>query len=128
MKLNPRLTAYWVTTVLTALVFLPGGVAYFFQPAPVIEGITHLGYPIYFLYILGVWKALGGIAVLIPKTPRLKEWAYAGMFFNLTGASASHAGTGDPMGDIVKPLVILCIVIASWALRPESRKLSGPLV
>ena len=79
----------------------------------------------YFVSILGVWKVLGGVAVLAPRLPRLKEWAYAGMLFDLTGAAASHAALGDPAGKIVAPLIISGIVTASWALRPESRKLRG---
>ena len=66
---------------------------------------------------------LGGLAVLSPRLPRLKEWAYAGMIFDLTGASASHAALGDPTDKIVAPIIILAIVAASWALRPESRRL-----
>ena len=123
-----RRIAYWVTTALTAFVFLSGGVADIIQPADLIKGMTDLGYPVYFTTILGVWKVLGGLAVLAPRLPRLKEWAYAGMFFDLSGASASHASVGDPVNKIVTPLVLLGIVIASWALRPESRKLGdrGP--
>jgi uncharacterized membrane protein YphA (DoxX/SURF4 family) len=120
--MKTRLIAYWVTTGLTAFVFLSGGAADLARPPAVMEGMTHLGYPAYFVLILGVWKILGGIAVLIPRFPRLKEWAYAGMLFDLTGASASHAGVGDPVGKIATPLIILGIVMASWALRPESRK------
>jgi uncharacterized membrane protein YphA (DoxX/SURF4 family) len=118
-----RLIAYWVTTALTAFVFLSGGVMDIVQPPDLMKGMTDLGYTAYFTAILGVWKVLGGIAVLAPGFPRLKEWAYAGMFFDLTGASASHAAVGDPVGKIVTPLIILGIVMASWALRPESRKL-----
>ena len=92
----------------------------------VIEDMTKLGYPGYVAVILGVWKVLGGVAVLIPRFPRLKEWAYAGMVFDLTGAAASHAAGGDPAGKIATPLIILCIVMASWALRPESRALRDP--
>lgn len=121
-----RRIAYWVTTALTAFVFLSGGVADIVQPADVIKGMADLGYTAYFTTILGVWKILGGIAVLAPRFPRLKEWAYAGMFFDLTGASASHASVGDPAAKIVIPLILVGIVIASWALRPESRKLAGP--
>src|SRR5258705_7769834 len=87
------------------------------------EGMTPLGYPAYFVSILGVWKVLGGVAVLAPRFPTLKEWAYAGMLFDLTGAAASHAALGDPAGKIATPLIILGIVTAWWALRPESRKL-----
>jgi hypothetical protein len=73
--------------------------------------------------ILSVWKVLGGLAVLAPHLPRLKEWAYAGMAFDLSGAAASHAAVEDPAGKIVVPLVLLGIAMVSWALRPESRKL-----
>jgi uncharacterized membrane protein YphA (DoxX/SURF4 family) len=120
-----RLIAYWITTALTAFVFLSGGAADVARPSFATEGMVHLGYPIYFMVILGVWKLLGGIAVLIPRFPLLKEWAYAGMLFDLTGASASHAATGDPAGKVATPLIILLIVIASWALRPASRQLRG---
>jgi uncharacterized membrane protein YphA (DoxX/SURF4 family) len=118
-----RTIAYWVTTALTAFVFLSGGAADIVRPDPVLKGMAELGYPAYVCVILGVWKLLGGLAVLAPRFPRLKEWAYAGMLFDLTGASASHVGVGDPMGKVVTPLVILGIVMASWALRPASRTL-----
>jgi uncharacterized membrane protein YphA (DoxX/SURF4 family) len=123
ISMKTRQIAYWIATGLTAFVFLSGGVGDLVQPATVMEGMTHLGYPAYFASILGVWKVLGGVAVLAPRLPRLKEWAYAGMVFDLTGAAASHAASGDPVTKIATPLAILVIVIASWALRPESRKL-----
>ena len=56
-----------------------------------VEGIVHLGYPLYFITIIGFWKVLGAITLLAPGFPRLKEWAYAGIFFDLTGAAASCA-------------------------------------
>jgi uncharacterized membrane protein YphA (DoxX/SURF4 family) len=121
MKIRP--IAYWVTTALTAFVFLSGGAADLARPGSLMEGMTQLGYPTYFVLILGIWKLLGGVVVLAPRLPRLKEWAYAGMIFDLTGAAASHAAVGDPVGKIVTPLIISGIVMASWALRPESRKL-----
>ena len=124
--MNGKKIAYWITTVVTAFVFLSGGVADLLKPPPVLEGMIHLGYPVYFVLILGTWKVLGSIAILAPKFPRLKEWAYAGMFFDLTGATASHISVGDDLFHRITPLVILAIVIASWALRPESRKLGGP--
>ena len=123
--MNTRSIAYWIATGVTSFIFLSGGVVDIAQPQFAMEGMRHLGYPDYFATILGVWKVLGGIAVLLPRTPRLKEWAYAGMFFDLSGAAASHASVGDPIGKIATPLVLLCVVVASWALRPESRKLGG---
>jgi len=122
-----RRIASWAATAVTAFVFLSGGVADVVQPSFVMDGMTHLGYPAYFVAILGVWKVLGGLAVLAPRLPRLKEWAYAGMTFDLSGAAASHAAVGDPAGKIVVPLVLLGVVIASWALRPESRRLVAAL-
>jgi uncharacterized membrane protein YphA (DoxX/SURF4 family) len=121
--MKTRRIAYWLTTALTAFVFLSGGVADIARPDFLMEGMTDLGYPAYFVLILGVWKVLGGIAVLAPRLPRLKEWAYAGMVFDLTGAAASHAAVGEPASKIAAPLVLSGIVMASWALRPEGRKL-----
>ena len=121
-SMNMRLIAYWITTALTAFVFLLGGAFDVARPASVVEAMNALGYPAYVALILGVWKILGGVAVLAPRLPLLKEWAYAGMVFDLTGASASHAAAGHPAAEIATPLIILGIVVASWALRPESRK------
>jgi len=125
--MNTRRIAYWITTGLTAFVFLSGGAGELARPAPLMAGMAHLGYPAYFVTILGVWKILGGIVILAPRLPRVKEWAYAGMLFDLTGATASHASVGDPVAKIVTPLIILGIVMASWALRPESRRLRDGL-
>jgi uncharacterized membrane protein YphA (DoxX/SURF4 family) len=118
-----RRIAYWVATALTAFVFVSSGAVNLARPPFVLEAMSRLGYPAYFVTMLGVWKVLGGVAVLAPGLPRLKEWAYAGMAFDLVGASASHAAVGDPGGSVAFPLIVLGIVAASWALRPESRKL-----
>src|SRR5215467_10585459 len=85
--------------------------------------VTHLGYPPYLLTILGFWKVLGAIVILAPGLPRLKEWAYAGVFFELTGAAASWALHGDPVAEIASPIVLAAIALASWMLRPASRRL-----
>jgi hypothetical protein len=94
-----------------------------------VDGFVHiLHYPLYFLTILGFWKVAGAIAILVPRFPRLKEWAYAGIFFDLTGASASTIGVGiyGAYGfHVIAPLVIAGLTVASWALRPESRFVSG---
>ena len=120
-----RRIAYWVTTGLIAFVFLSSGAVNISRPGFAMEAMARLGYPAYFVPFLGVWKVLGGIAVLAPGLPRLKEWAYAGMVFDLTGAAVSHAAVGDPTGAAVFPLAFAGIVMASWALRPEGRRLRG---
>jgi len=116
---------YWVATLwlalgMTATAFgqlfkLPG------QGGP--DMITHLGYPVYVLTILGVWKILGVIAVLIPKFPLLKEWAYAGFVFIMSGAIFSHVAVCDPGVEVLPGLLLLVLTVVSWSLRPESRKL-----
>jgi uncharacterized membrane protein YphA (DoxX/SURF4 family) len=123
-----RTIAYWVTTVLIVFVLGAGGVGDLLRPPQVVELITHLGYPAYVCVILGVWKVLAVIALLAPRTPRLKEWAYAGIVFDFTGAAASHIAVGDSAGDIASPVILTLIAAASWALRPSSRHLAGPLL
>jgi uncharacterized membrane protein YphA (DoxX/SURF4 family) len=121
--MNKQAVGYWICTVLIAAAFLSGGGVDIMRPPQALEGMTHLGYPAYFMIILGVWKVLGGIVILLPRFPLVKEWAYAGMIFDLTGATASHIATGDDIRHIVTPLVIAAVVAASWAMRPESRRL-----
>jgi uncharacterized membrane protein YphA (DoxX/SURF4 family) len=113
-----KLFAYWGTTALTAFAFLTGGLADLARGPAMVSGMAHLGYPSYFMLILGAWKVLGAVAIVAPRFPRLKEWAYAGMAFDLTGAALSHAAVGDPASKVLVPLLILGIAAASWALRP----------
>ncbi|NOU33153.1 MAG: DoxX family protein [Polyangiaceae bacterium] len=121
--MKARTIGYWVTTVLVALAFAAGGAGDLSHGPDMVAGMAHLGYPVYFLTILGIWKVLGALAIVVPKFPRLKEWAYAGMIFDLTGAAASHAASGDDAGKVITPLVIGLLVAASWALRPAARTL-----
>jgi hypothetical protein len=114
---------YWVTTALVAAAMGMGGVMDLVRPPELVEGMARLGYPDYFVLILGAWKVGAAVALLAPKLPLLKEWAYAGVIFDLTGASASHAFVGDPAGDVITPLVIAGLAVASWWLRPASRRL-----
>jgi uncharacterized membrane protein YphA (DoxX/SURF4 family) len=118
---------YWITTALVAFFIGSGGLAQMAQFHANPHGVVPiLGYPMYFFAILGFWKVLGAIAILAPRFPRLKEWAYAGIFFDLTGAAASCAavhGYGVYAFHIVAPLLIAALAVASWALRPESRTL-----
>jgi uncharacterized membrane protein YphA (DoxX/SURF4 family) len=121
--MKSKLVGYWVTTGLLALMLLSGGVFDVAQPKQVADVFIHLGYPLYFGVLLGVWKVLGGIAILVPRFPRLKEWAYAGTFFDLSGAVVSHIACHDSATDILTPVVLIAITVASWALRPPSRRL-----
>lgn len=115
---------YWAATGLVALAIGMGGVMDLMAPPEMVEGMAHLGYPAYFLVILGLYKVAGAITILLPRTPLLKEWAYAGIAFDLTGAAASHAFSGDTIDKVITPLVILAIMAVSWALRPASRRLA----
>jgi len=118
--------AYSLTTIFGPASFVIGGVLHLTQTDQVVTTMTHLGYPVYFASILGLWKLLGAIAIVAPGFPRLKEWAYAGFFFDLTSAAVSRAAVGDGLVDILAPLGFLALVLASWALRPASRRLAAP--
>lgn len=109
---------YWATTGLSAIALTAIGVADVARAPQMLAGLAHLGYPAYFATIIGAWKLLGVAAILAPGFTRLKEWAYAGMFFTLSGAAMSHAASGDPAGHILFPLVLLGMVVTSCALRP----------
>jgi uncharacterized membrane protein YphA (DoxX/SURF4 family) len=119
--------AYWVSTTIIAAAFLLGGAVDATARPPAVAFLAHLGYPAYFCTLIGVWKVLGGVALLAPRFPRLKEWAYAGIFFDVTGAAISHAASGDSASHVIVPLALACVAVVSWALRPQSRKL-GTLV
>jgi hypothetical protein len=125
MTIKAKNITYWTTTILIAFFIGGGGVAQIAQYLGNAHGVVPiLGYPMYFFAILGFWKVLGAIAILVPRFPRLKEWAYAGIFFDLTGAAASVAavgGYGAYAFHVIAPLIIAGLTVASWALRPESR-------
>lgn len=112
---------YWIATVWLALGMVSTGVVQVSGMKEEAEFMTNLGYPDYFLIILGVWKILGAVAVLIPKTPVLKEWAYAGFFFVMSGAAISHIATGTT-NEIFPSLLLLALTIISWYFRPADRK------
>ena len=125
MTTRAKSIAYWTTTGLVAFFIGGGGVAQMAQFRANPHGtVPVLGYPLYFFAILGFWKVLGAIAILVPRFPRLKEWAYAGIFFDLTGAVASVTAVGVYgvyAFHILAPLIIAGLTVASWALRPQSR-------
>jgi uncharacterized membrane protein YphA (DoxX/SURF4 family) len=118
--------SYWVTTLLIATVSLVGGVWDVLRTPYVRAVIEQLGYPSYFLIILGVWKVLAAVGVLLPGIPRLKEWAYAGLFFTFTGAIASHLAVGDAVETLVPPTICIGLLLASWVLRPSDRRDLAP--
>jgi uncharacterized membrane protein YphA (DoxX/SURF4 family) len=121
--MKAKTIGYWITTVIVALLLVSGGVAQVTLTNA--EGFKLLGYPVYFMVLLGVWKLLGGIVILIPRFPRVKEWAYAGIFFDFTGAAVTAAACHSGAGHIVAPLVCTAMLVISWALRPASRTLGS---
>jgi len=100
--MKTKVIGYWVTTAFLAFAILSGGAAELARRRENVEGLVHLGYPLYFVAILGLWKVLAGIALLVPRFPWLKEWAYAGIFFNMTDAALSHAVCGDVAWHVMK--------------------------
>jgi uncharacterized membrane protein YphA (DoxX/SURF4 family) len=114
---------YWIATLWLSLGMLSGGIAQLFKVKETVDGITHLGYPAYFLTIIGIWKILGVVAVLIPKFPLLKEWAYAGFFFTITGALYSHIANGDEAKEMFGPILLIILIVTSWYFRPADRKI-----
>ena len=124
-KSGKRVIVYWAATILLEAELIIGGILNLMRADYAVETVTHLGYPAYILSILGVWKILGGLAILAPRLPRLKEWAYAGVIFNLSGAIVSHLWSGDAPTVIVAPFVFLVIALVSWWFRPQNRRLSA---
>lgn len=115
---------YWIATLWLSLGMISTGIVQLLKAEKEVEKITHLGYPLYFLTILGVWKFLGVIAVLVPKFPLLKEWAYAGFFFAMTGALISHAALGDEAKEYFGPSLLLALTVLSWHFRPAERRIA----
>jgi uncharacterized membrane protein YphA (DoxX/SURF4 family) len=113
---------YWVATLWLALGMTSTGIVQILQIKEEVDMMAHLGYPLYFLVILGVWKLLGVIAILIPKFPLLKEWAYAGFFFAMSGAILSHFSKGDEAIAYFGPTLLLVLTVLSWYFRPSDRK------
>ena len=114
---------YWIVTVFLSVGMLAGGIQQTLQIGGYNEIITKLHYPLYVLSILGVWKILGVIAILIPKFPLLKEWAYAGFFFAMSGAAISHFAVGQSFTEAIPALILLAVTVLSWYFRPSDRKI-----
>ena len=118
---NVRTIDYLGSTALAALALGASGVAELTRALEIIASLRHLSYPTYFATILGTWEILGAAAILAPRLAQVKEWAYAGMVFTLSGAALSHAASGAPAAKILVPLVLLGVVLVSWSLRPTRR-------
>ena len=113
---------YWVATLWLALGMTATGIVQILQVKEEVDMMANLGYPLYFMVILGVWKLLGVIAILIPKFPLLKEWAYAGFFFAMSGAIFSHFAKGDEAIAYFGPTLLLVLTVLSWYFRSADRK------
>jgi hypothetical protein len=131
MTLTQKIT-YWGSTLWLALGMAATGAVQVVKAKadgalspPGVYGMIHLGFPVYFLTILGVWKLLGVVALLVPKFPVVKEWAYAGFFFAMSGAIYSHIAVGDPLKEIWPATLLLVLTAASWYFRPASRRLNS---
>ncbi len=120
---------YWIATLWLALGMVSTGILQLSKSTaagavapPGVDGITQLGYPVYLLTLIGIWKILGVIAVLIPKFPLLKEWAYAGFFFLMSGALFTHIAVGSQLNELFPSLLLLILIVVSWYFRPPGRK------
>jgi hypothetical protein len=114
---------YWTSTAILTAGLFAGGLSQLGHQQDTAAAIQHLGYPLYFMTIIGTWKVLAVFALLVPGFARLKEWAYAGVFFNMTGAMISHLVCGDPAWRVAVALSFAVLAVVSWATRPASRTL-----
>ena len=114
---------YWIATGWLSLGMLSTGIVQLLKTDEEVDLMTRLGYPVYFLTIIGVWKILGVIAVLAPKFPLVKEWAYAGFFMAMSGAIISHLIIGNETKEMFGPTLLLILTVVSWYFRPADRTL-----
>jgi hypothetical protein len=126
MKKIDKIT-YWVSTLWLSLGLVSTGLVQLLRAKEGqggLDSLTHLGYPVYLLTILGAWKLLGVVALLVPKFTLVKEWAYAGIFFMMSGAVFSHLASGDGWKEILPSLLLLVLTVVSWYFRPADRKIA----
>ncbi len=114
---------YWVSTLWLALGMTSTGIVQLIRMKEESDMMAHLGYPQYILTLLGIWKLFGVIAVLVPKFPLVKEWAYAGFFFAMSGAAFSHIALGDNPTELFGPGLLIVLTAVSWYFRPAERRL-----
>jgi hypothetical protein len=116
--------AYWITTGILALGMFAGAMGQLLHVKPTVDGIIHLGYPVYLLNIIAPWKILGVLVLLLPGYTLIKEWAYAGFFFLMTGAVISHLASGEAVTHIISQIIFVLLIVASWYLRPANRRIA----
>jgi hypothetical protein len=121
---NTKLIIYWVATILMSVGMFGSGLAQIIRAKQMLDIINHVGYPPYVMDILGTWKILGVITILLPGFKLQKEWAYAGFFFLMSGALISHLAIGDGGKAIIGPFMQIVFIVTSWYCRPDSRKLA----
>lgn len=121
-KLNKII--YWIATIWLSLGMVSTGIVQLIKVPEEVATITGMGYPVYFLTILGVWKMLGVVAILVPRFALVKEWAYAGFFFAMSGAFFSHISVGSEVSKMMPSLLLLALTIVSWYFRPSNRKIN----
>ncbi|HMQ49237.1 MAG TPA: DoxX family protein [Saprospiraceae bacterium] len=117
---------YWVATIWLSLGMVSTAIVQLIGVEEEMDNFIKLGYPLYLMTIIGLWKLLGVIAILIPKFSLLKEWAYAGFFFAMSGAALSHLVIGDEAAALFGPLLLLVLTVVSWYFRPVDRKVIAP--
>jgi hypothetical protein len=114
---------YWISTIWLCLGMVSTGIVQLLNRKEENAYILNMGYPAYFLTLLGLWKILGAVAVLIPRSLLLKEWAYAGFFFSMSGAIFSHLAYGNALTETAPPFLLLALTLLSWYFRPDERKI-----
>jgi len=114
---------YWVATLWLALGMTSTGIVQLIKMDEEVVRMAQLGYPSYIMTILGTWKIIGVVAILIPRFPLIKEWAYAGFFFNISGAIVSHLVMGSDAAEFFGPTLLLVLIMVSWYFRPADRKI-----
>ena len=127
-KNKGKLVAFWLLTGLVVVTQTASGIADLLKVEGIVEGVAALGYPPYIVMILGPFKIMGAIVLAVPGLRRLKEWAYAGFFFDFSGAFLSHVYNGDTIDLIMPAAIATCVLLGSYFLRPESRRLPGPIL
>lgn len=121
--MNGKTIGYWITTGMLSLGAVGSGVFKLLSPPEMVQNFEHLGYPTYLIRFLGFWYVAAAIALLAPKLGRVKEWAYAGLFFAFSGALYSHLANGDAIGETVPLMVLTALTFGSYLLRPAERRL-----